>query len=69
MILNQKKFNNGLKKIIIAILLAFIGPVLFVFGSGQNLLITLIGGGIMATSFILGIIGLKEILNSFFEKN
>ena len=68
MILDKKKFKNGLKKIIIAVTLAFIGPVLFVFGSGKNILITLVGGIIMICSFTLGVMGLQKILTSFFEK-
>ncbi len=68
MILDKKKFKNGLKKIIIAVTLAFIGPVLFVFGSDNNILITLVGGIIMISSFTLGLIGLQRILTSFFEK-
>jgi hypothetical protein len=68
MILDKEKFKKGITKIAIAMTLAFIGPVLFVLGSGTNIYTTLIGGIIMACSFIIGLIGLKEILTSFFEK-
>ena len=73
MILNRKKFKKGLQKITLAILFAFIGPVLFVLGSGKNLEIILswelcLGVMFMAGSFIIGLIGLNEILNSFFEQ-
>ena len=68
MILNNRKFKSGLKKIFIALLFAFTGPVIFVIGSGNNILITITGGLCMFISFITGLYGLKEILNSFFEK-
>ena len=67
MILNKRKFRSGIKKIIIAISLAFSGPVIFVIGN-QEFLIQVLGGIMMIASFLFGIIGLKAILASLFEK-
>ena len=72
MILNKRKFKIGLKKTILAITLAFIGPILFVLGSGEEMdsikiLLTILGGLIMILCVIIGILGLKDILAGFFE--
>ena len=74
MILDKKKFRKGIKKIMFAILL-LPGPILFVIGSHNDNLSSImkltltIGGSIcMITSLAFGIVGLKTILSSFFEK-
>ncbi|MBJ04459.1 MAG: hypothetical protein CMP65_00970 [Flavobacteriales bacterium] len=74
MILDKKKFRKGIKKIGVAIAL-LPGPILFVAGSHNDNLsaiikfsLPIIGVICMAISLIMGIIGLKIILSSFFEK-
>ena len=67
MILNKKQFRSGIKKIIIAVSLAFSGPVIFVIGA-QEFIIQLLGGIMMIASFLFGVVGLKSILASLFEK-
>ena len=68
---NQKKMRSGIKKGVIAISLAFIGPVCFVLGSGTNEVLTLlniVGFMLMISCFIIGLIAIKEVVSSFFEK-
>ena len=74
MILDKKKFREGIKKIMFAILL-LPGPILFVIGSHNNslsssmkLTLTIIGIICMVTSLGFGIVGLKTIVSSFFKK-
>ena len=70
MINNKKKFISGIKKIIIACTLAFIGPVLFVLGTGHgdnNLITMIIGGAAMIGALILGLIGVRLLIDSFFD--
>ena len=74
MILDKKKFREGIKKITFAIFL-LPGPILFVIGSHNDnlsslmkLTLTIVGSICMVTSLAFGIVGLKTILSSFFEK-
>ena len=74
MILDKKKFREGIKKITFAIFL-LPGPILFVIGSHNDnlsslmkLTLTIVGSICMVTSLAFGIVGLKIILSSFFEK-
>ena len=72
---NKKRIKSGIKKTTIAIGCAFVGPVLFVLGSGQpendyqSLLWIFVGGLIMLCSIVIGILGLRDIVGGFFEKN
>ena len=72
---NKKRIKSGIKKTTIAIGCAFVGPVLFVLGSGQpendyqSLLWVCIGGLIMLCSIVIGLLGLRNIVRGFFEKN
>ena len=73
MIYNKKKFQNGIKRILLAFTLAFIGPVLFVLGLGNeklntgNLIMIILGSLSMLGCLIIGFIAIRTILNSFFE--
>ena len=75
MILNKKKIRSGIKKVLFAIGLAFIGPILFVLGSGHKesnttqILLIIIGLLLMIGCVIMGIIGVKKILAGFFEES
>ena len=61
MIRNKKKFTSGIKKILFACTLAFIGPVCFVLGSSQenNIILTITGILTMIGCLIIGVIGIK----------
>ena len=73
MITNKRKFKRGIQKTILAITLAFIGPVIFVFGTGNEeslfkIMLSLLGGLTMISCVILGVLGIKDLLAGFFEK-
>ena len=74
MIRNKKKFTSGMKKVLFAFTLAFLGPVCFVLGSGHddsnnmNIILIIIGVVSMMGCLIIGIIGIRTILDSFFEE-
>ena len=71
--IENKKIKNILKNALISITCAFIGPILFVLGFGQDnmdttqyILITL-GGLFMLNTIIFGVLAIKKILSGFFE--
>ena len=73
--MDKKKFNNGLKKIGLAMSLAFIGPIIFIISSNpkneyilQNTL-SAIGIMIMLTCIYIGYTGIKKILSAFFDNS
>ncbi len=70
--IQNKKIKNGFKKIIVAITLAFPGPVLVSYASGHEklkILLIAIGGALMLGSLILGFIAIKKLLDGFFEES
>ena len=76
MIQNKKKFRLGIQKVMVAIGLAFLGPILFLSGtipetelSTKEILFLTTGSIIMIISFLTGLIGIKQILSSFFDKS
>ena len=64
--INKNKFKKGLKKILGAITIGFIGPVLFMFNTST--FIMLFGFLFMIGAVILGFLGVKDLVDSFFEK-
>ena len=66
----QKKFKNGIKKAAISVSLA-IGPILVMYGSGQQgsiyTYIQITGALCMCGSLIFGFLAIKEILDGFFD--
>tara|TARA_B100000579_G_scaffold123007_1_gene99017 strand:- start:9321 stop:9548 length:228 start_codon:yes stop_codon:yes gene_type:complete len=73
--MDKKKFNTGLKKIALAMSLAFIGPIIFIISSNpkneyilQNTL-SAIGIMIMLTCIYIGYTGIKKILSAFFDNS
>ena len=68
MIINKKKFRNGIKQIAIAIGLAFTGPIIFVLSGNTIDLINILGLTLMIFSVLTGILGVKNLLSGFFEK-
>ena len=73
--MNKKKINTGLKKIALAMSLAFIGPIIFIISLNpkheyilQNTL-SAIGLMIMLTCIYIGYTGIKEILSAFFDNS
>ncbi|MBF25649.1 MAG: hypothetical protein CMP49_03925 [Flavobacteriales bacterium] len=73
--IENKKIKDGLKMILIAVTSAFLGPVLFVLGFGNNSITNLIhyiliGVGVllMINAIVFGILAIKKILSGFFEK-
>ena len=72
--LNKKKFKRGIQKIVIAISLAFIGPVIFVLSTNNTpnttqLSLNILGIILMIGCIIIGAIGIKELVVSFSDKS
>tara|TARA_B100000965_G_C19340044_1_gene646958 strand:+ start:474 stop:656 length:183 start_codon:yes stop_codon:yes gene_type:complete len=59
----NKKILSGLKKISIGMLLAFLGPIIF---STTNKIIGFIS---MILCFSFGLMGIRDIISFFFEKD
>lgn len=72
--MKKNDFKNGIKKVAIAISLAFIGPVLFVLGSNPQLssilqvTLSILGCAVMLSCVYVGYIGIQKILSDFFDK-
>tara|TARA_B110000495_G_C22936678_1_gene547817 strand:+ start:632 stop:838 length:207 start_codon:yes stop_codon:yes gene_type:complete len=60
------KIISGIKKIFIAMILAFLGPVIFSTATSQIMIV--IGTLSMIISFGFGLWGIRGIISSFFDK-
>ena len=70
--LNDKKIKSGIIKIVIAVSLAFTGPVVFVLASNDNnelIILNIIGGLMMVGCVYFGLQGIKTILSIFFDNS
>ena len=62
----NNKILSGIKKIALAMLLAFLGPVMF--STATNQIMTISGTISMLLSFGFGLWGIIEIVSSFFDQ-
>ena len=68
--MNKKKFRAGLKVIAFIFPFIFIGPSMIYKGflPPENLLLQIVGGIIMLIAILGAFMGLKQILDSIFDK-
>ena len=69
---NKKEFKIGIQKIAVAIGLAFTGPIVFSFSINYpsdliSLTLKIIGLVIMIGCVVIGFLGIRSLLLSFFE--